>query len=222
MNFHVKDGKSEWRHFPSPNLTTEEKDQITAGIKSRLADDGEDNYTVPKLNAALDRMASDDEAGCRAGIRPAVLVVNEEKAAALQEYAMSKLLDDYRPAISVNPADAEAFRVGLTNEVVFGGDAKTVIEGWKSPISIAADTWAHRQDEKEKKDRECGPSVHVDLSQIRQCPDRQKALDEYRKAMATADTDLIPKPVKGISWSVWALILAAVTWAGTIVYLWVR
>ena len=54
------------------------------------------------------------------------------------------------------------------------------------------------------------PAVQVDLRQIRQCPDRSKAIEEYRKASAWEETDVIerPKPIKGLSWGVVCLIVA--------------
>ena len=52
------------------------------------------------------------------------------------------------------------------------------------------------------------PSFYSDP--VRQCPDRSKAIEEYRKASAWEDTDVIerPKPIKGISWGVVCLIVA--------------
>jgi hypothetical protein len=46
----------------------------------------------------------------------------------------------------------------------------------------------------------------------RQCPDRQKALDEYAKASSWEETDKIerPKLVKGIGWDVVWFVVACV------------
>jgi hypothetical protein len=66
------------------------------------------------------------------------------------------------------------------------------------------------------------PAVSVDLGQIRACPDRSKAIAEYRKAMASAETDIIYRQPKGLSWSVWLALVLIVGWAVAIVWLWLK